>query len=102
MLVSIEEHQRARIVEFVHLVEVGNGRDVDDVDDDVVFDAFGYAVERLVHFHALGIPVVPETDHDKPILFGEYRLIDLPAVFEMGEHVGHCETLGETENDESG
>ncbi|TNN38977.1 hypothetical protein EYF80_050853 [Liparis tanakae] len=47
---------------------------------------FRDAVEDLVHLHACRVPVVPEADHEDPVLFGQDGLVHLPAVVEMREH----------------
>lgn len=41
MLVAEEEHQRHRVVELVHLLEVGDLVQVADVEDGEVFDPVG-------------------------------------------------------------
>ena len=38
MLVPVEEHDGARIVQLVHLVEIGDLRDVNQIDHRKVFD----------------------------------------------------------------
>lgn len=69
MLVPIEKHDRHRVVEFVHLVEVLDLFDVADVDDRKVLDAVGDLVEDLILQHAVFIMVLAEADHDKALVF---------------------------------
>ena len=110
----IEEHDGAWIIQLVHLrvanmasalaahnakgpkkklptrlVEVRYLRDVAEVNDGVVLNLFGDRVQRLVHHHALRVPVVPETDDDDAVLFGFDRLVDVPARGEVRQEIGH-------------
>lgn len=64
VLVSVEEHDGARVVQLVHRVEVGHLCRVDEVDDAVVLDELRNRVQHLVHLHADGVVVVPEPDAD--------------------------------------
>ena len=64
VLVAEEEHDGHGIVEFVHLVEIGDLVEVADVDDGEVFDAVGDAVQDFVLAHAVFVPVAAEADHD--------------------------------------
>ena len=83
VLVTIEEHRRARVVQLVHLVKVRHFGDVDKEYNGEVFDLLGDLVQRLVHDHARGVPVVTEAYDDDAIFLREYRLVDLPAVVEV-------------------
>ena len=76
-----EEHDRARIVELVHLVEVGHRGDVDEVADAKVLDLFGDGEEGLVHLHAVLVPVVTEPDEHHLVLLAEDRLVHLLRIF---------------------
>lgn len=67
VLVSEEEHERARVVELVHLVEVGHLVDVAEVDGGEVADLVGDLVEDFVLAHTIWIPVAPEADHDETV-----------------------------------
>ena len=80
--------------ENTHLVEVRDVGDVDEVDDGEVLDLVRDGVERLVHRHALAVPVVPEADHDDAVLLGLDRLVDVPAGGEVRKEVGHLRVLG--------
>jgi hypothetical protein len=53
VLVSEEEHERTRVVKFVHLVEVGDLVDVAEVDDSEVADLVGDLVEDFILAHAV-------------------------------------------------
>ena len=61
------------------LVEIRHRSDVHQVDDGKVLHLLGDRVQRLVHRHALGIPVMSEPDDDDTILFGFDGLVDVPA-----------------------
>ena len=67
VFVSEEEHEGARVVEFVHLVEVGDRVDVAEVDDSKVANLVGDLVENFVLAHAVGVPVTAEADDDETI-----------------------------------
>ena len=47
MFIAEEEHEGDRVVEFVHLLEVGDLIEVADVDDGEVLDAISDALEQL-------------------------------------------------------
>lgn len=49
MLVAEEEHKRDGIVEFVHLLEVGDLVEVANIDHSEVFHAVGDACDLLVN-----------------------------------------------------
>ena len=51
------------------LVEVWYLSDVAEVDDGKVLHFLGDGVERLVHDHALGVPVVPKADNHDAVFF---------------------------------
>jgi hypothetical protein len=111
----IEEHHGARVIQLVHLrpwvawvskstgrvkednkretrlVEVRYLRDVAEVNDGKILHFLGDGVEGLVHHHALGVPVVPKAYNDDAVLFGFYRLIDVPARRKVWQKVRHNE-----------
>lgn len=64
VLVAEEEHDGARVVQLVHLVEVRDLVDVADVDDREGLDLVGDLVEDLVLAHTLLVPVAAEADAD--------------------------------------
>jgi hypothetical protein len=80
---------QARLKKTTHLVEIRYFRDVAQVNDGKVLYLFGDGVERLVHDHALRVPVVPEADDDYAVLFGFDRLVDVPARGEVRQEIGH-------------
>lgn len=88
MLVAEEEHDGERVVELVHLVEVGHLVDVAEVDDGKVLDLVGNAVEYLVLAHAVRVPVTPEADHDESVILRHDGLVHVPAGFEVREDDG--------------
>ena len=59
------------------------------VDGGEVLDLLCDSEQRLVHLHALGVPVVPEPDHHHTVLLRQDGLVNLPAIVEMGEHERH-------------
>lgn len=78
-----EEHDGARIVEFVHGVEIWDAVDVANIYDSEVLDALSNFVEDLVLAHAIWIVVATKADHDEALVFGEDGLIDMPAGVEV-------------------
>ena len=88
VFVAEEEHQRHGIVQFVHLFEIGDLVQVAHVDDGEVFDAVGDPVQHLVLSHAVRIPISSESDYHESFFFGQDRLVDLPAVRQVGEDDG--------------
>lgn len=88
MLVSKEEHERDRVVQFVHLFKVGHLVEIADVDDGKVLDAVGDAVQHFVLSHAVGIPIAAKANDDQPLFLRHDGLVDVPAGDEMGEDDG--------------
>lgn len=78
-----EEHDRTRVVQFVHGIEIRDTVDVADVYDGEVLDALGDFVEDFVLAHAVWVVVAAKADHDEALVFGEDRLVDVPAGVEM-------------------
>jgi len=74
---------------ITHLVEIRYLCDVAQVNDGKVLHLLGDRVERLVHYHALRVPVMPETNNNYAILFRFDRLIDVPARGKVGQKIGH-------------
>ena len=62
MLIAEEEHKRNRVIEFVHLLEVGHLIQIADVEDGEVFNAVGYPVEYFVLAHTVCVPVTAKAD----------------------------------------
>jgi len=91
MFVPEKEHDRTRIVQFVHLVEVWDFIDINEVEDGKIFAFVGDAVEDFVLFHAFFVPVAAKPDNDYAVIFGHDGLVDVPAGVEMGEHIRHGE-----------
>jgi len=88
VLVAEEEHDGERVVELVHLVEVGHLVDVAEVDHGKVLDLVGDAVEYLILAHAVRVPVAPEAYHDESVVLGHDGLVHVPAGFEVREDDG--------------
>jgi hypothetical protein len=88
VLVAEEEHHRDRVVQLVHLLEIGHLVQVADVDDGEVLDAVRDLVEDFVLAHAVWVPVAPEADHYQAVFFGHDGLVDVPAGDEVGDYDG--------------
>ena len=76
-------HRKTRLVEVWYLCDVA------EVNDSKVLDLFCDRVQRLVHDHALRVPVVPKANDNNAILFGFDRLIDVPARGKVRQEIGH-------------
>ena len=79
MLIAEEEHDGTRVVQLVHLVEVGHLVNVADVHGGKGLDLVGDFVEDLVLAHAVVVKVAAEADHDEALLFAEDGLVYVPA-----------------------
>jgi len=62
-----------------HLVKVRDLCDVCKIDDSKVLDLLGDGVERFVHYHALGVPVMSKANDDNSIFLRFDGLIDVPT-----------------------
>ena len=78
-----EEHNGAGVVQFIHFVEVRNLGDIDQIDGAEVLAFLRDAVQRLVHLHAGGVPVVAEPDQHHAVLLRQNGLVHLPPVGQM-------------------
>lgn len=67
VLVSEEEHEGARVIQLVHLVEVGNLVDVAEVNHGEVAHLVGDLVQHFVLAHTIGIPIAAEANDDEAI-----------------------------------
>lgn len=88
----LRHHQRSarhKPIENIYLVEVRNVSDIYEVDDCKVLHFLCNRVERLVHRHALLVPIVTKADYDDAILFRFDGFIDVPAAGKVGKEVGH-------------
>ena len=72
-----------------HLIEVWDFGDVNQVDDSKVLHFLCNAVQRLVHGHALRVPVVSEADHHSAVFLRFYSFIDMPARRKVGQKIRH-------------
>lgn len=79
----------APALQDAHLVEVRDLGDVDEVDDREILHLVCDGVERLVHRHALAVPVMPEPEHDDAVLFGLDGFVYVPARWKVRQEVGH-------------
>lgn len=95
MLVSEEEHQGDRIVEFVHLLEVGDLIEVADINDGEILDSVGDFVKYFVLTHTVRVPVAAKSYHDQSLVLREDGLVDMPTGDKMGNNDG-------THDDEEG
>jgi len=89
VLVPVEEHGGAGVIQLVHLVEVGHLRDVHQVANRKVLYLFGDLVQSLVHLHAFGVPIVAKPDDDYALGLVQNGLVHLPAIGEMRKHIRH-------------
>jgi len=85
VLVAEEEHKRDGIVEFVHLVEVGDLVEVADVDDSEVLHTISDTIENFILPHAVRIPVTAKAYDYQAFFFGKDGLVNVPTSDEMGE-----------------
>lgn len=69
MSVAEEKHDSAGIIEFVHGVEVGHLRDVNEVYSCKLAHLLCHLVESLIDLHAGGVPVMTETDDHHSFFF---------------------------------
>ncbi len=83
VLVPEEEHDRAGVVQLVHLVEVGHLSDVHKINDSEVLHLFGYGKEGLVHLHASRVPVVAEANHNDLVFLTQDGLVNLSKVIPL-------------------
>lgn len=93
VLVLEEEHNREGVIELVHLVKVGYFFDIYNVDHCKILYRLLNLVQRLVHDHTVGIPVVSEANDDDSVLFRDNGLIYGPSGCEMRKHIRHCISL---------
>ena len=68
VLVAEEEHERARVVQLVHLVKVGHLVDIAQVDGGKVADLVGDLVEDFILAHAVWVPISAEANDDEAVL----------------------------------
>lgn len=86
---------RHKTIERTYLVEVWDIGNIYEVDDCKVLHFLCNRVERLVHRHALLVPIVTKADYDDTILFRFDGFIDMPAAGKVGKEVGHVWSMGE-------
>lgn len=90
MPVSEKEHDRARIIEFIHCVEIGHLRYVNEIYGGELAYLFCQLVECLVHLHARGVPIVAETNDHHTLLFCQNGLVNLPTIVQVWKQIRHC------------
>jgi hypothetical protein len=69
VFVAEEEHDCHRVVELVHLLEVGHFVKIAEVDDGEVFDPLGDSVEDLVLSHTVRVAVSAKADDYEALFF---------------------------------
>ena len=69
MFIPEKEHDCARIVKFIHLVEIGYFVDINKVEDCKILAFVGDAIEHFVLFHPGFVPVASEADYHYSIIF---------------------------------
>jgi len=77
------------ITRLTDLIEVRNLGDIAQIDHSKVLHFLRHTIERLVHGHALGIPVVAEPNDDDPVLLRFDSLVDVPTRREVRKKVRH-------------
>lgn len=96
----VEEHDRARVVQFIHLgsthhhalahayglvqlvthlVEIRHLRDVYEIYDRKILHLLSHRVQRLVHRHTLAVPVVTKANHNDTVFFRLDCLVNVPS-----------------------
>lgn len=88
VFISKEEHDGARVVELVHLLEIGHLVQIAEVNYGKVLDTVGNLVEYFVLTHAVWIPIATEADDDQSVLLGHNGLVDVPCGGQMGNDDG--------------
>ena len=92
MFVAEEEHESDRIIELVHLLEVGDLVEVANVDDGEVLDSVCDLVEYFILTHTVWVPVAAKANHHETFVFSEDGLVDVPGSDEVrnddGTHDG--------------
>ena len=101
VLVAVEEHDGALVVQLVHLVEVGHapGHGVERaaraarpvvalVEDDPLPHLGHQLLQHLVLPLAVRVVVAAEADHHQPLLLGHDGLVDVEGVVEADDVLG--------------
>ena len=57
-------HTGAGIVQLIHLVEIGNFRNIAKVENGEISTFFSHGKQNFIHFHTSRIPIVPKSDND--------------------------------------
>ena len=83
MLVSVKEHQRTRVIQFVHFCKIWNFGDIDTVNNGKTLDVLGTFPQGFVHDHACFVPIMAKSDYDNSVGFVEDGLVDLVAVAQV-------------------
>ena len=103
VFVAEEEHDGDRIVEFVHLLEVGHLIEVADIYDGEVLDPVCNLVEHFILTHAIWIPVAAEADYDETFVFSEDGLVDVPGGDKMrDDYRTHLQKISYVNSGEEG
>lgn len=79
MFIAKEEHDRHRVVQLVHAVELGHLVDVAQVHDREVLDLLRDLRQHVVLAQAVRVRDVAEADHHEPVRFAEDGLVDVPC-----------------------
>lgn len=89
MFIAEEEHDGTWIVELVHLVEIRDFVDINEIEDGKVLALVCDAVEDFVLLFAGVVPVAAEADYHDSVVFRHDGLVDVPACVQMWEKVRH-------------
>ena len=64
MFIPKKKHQRNRIIQLIHLLEIRHLIQITHIKHSKVFNSVGDAVQHFVLAHAVGVPVATEADYD--------------------------------------
>jgi hypothetical protein len=76
-------------VPHTHLVEIRHFCYVDEINDGKVLDFLSNAIERLIHSHALTVPVVSKVYNNDVIFFRFDGLVNMPARRKVRKEIRH-------------
>src|SRR5882762_5457002 len=72
-----------------YFVEIRYLCNIDEIYHSKVLDFLGNAVERLIHRHALAIPIVTKAQDNNTVFFRFDGLVDVPTRRKMGKEIRH-------------
>ena len=63
MFIPKKKHQRNRIIQLIHLLEIRHLIQITDIKHRKILNPVGDSVQYFVLPHAVGVPVAPEADY---------------------------------------